>query len=111
MSQKLTWGTHVLSKSVYDFVTHSPLSSLLEQLESMRILKEEVQKVLPPELREHCMLANYKNNYITISASTAVWATRLKYIAPELLKALKQKPGLSQLEGIVIKTLKLTHEG
>lgn len=99
-----------MSKSVYDFVTNSPLSSLLEQLESMRILREEVQKVLPPELREHCMLANYKNGYITLSASTAAWATRLKYIAPELLKALKQKPGLSQLEGVVIKNLSYNND-
>ncbi|MBK1701372.1 DUF721 domain-containing protein [Thiococcus pfennigii] len=75
-----------------------PSAALVAQLEEIRrdqAMLREARRALPPSLREHCRRAVFSGDSVTLVAESAVWATRLRFMGPEILARLAEvHPGL-----------------
>lgn len=77
--------------------------SLQRSLEHSRRLKQldyGIRSLLPADLANHCQTANLRNNSVIMQADSTVWATRLRYQVPELLKQLRCHDALKGLKTI-----------
>ncbi|GAA4363247.1 DciA family protein [Kangiella marina] len=92
------------AKSVADILSKpdSLLKGLLKQSNSLKSINEDVQKLLPDELKDHCMVSEYNQTSLIITAENAAWSTRLRYISSDLLTNLR-KAGHYSLANIQIK--------
>lgn len=92
------------AKSVVDILgkPNGLLQGLLKQSNNLKSINDSVQRLLPEELQGHCVVSEYNQSSLIISAESAVWATRLRYISPELLTNLR-KDGHHALANIQIK--------
>jgi hypothetical protein len=68
----------------------SVLTSLKTQLAAQSALKERVQKLLPAPIDEQIENAVMHSRTLTLWVNSPVWASRLRYLAPQLLRQLKQ---------------------
>lgn len=73
----------------------SLLASHLEQLRQEQRLLQQVRKALPPGLRGRCLSASINDEQLTLVTDSPAWATPLRFLAPQVLKALAgTRPGL-----------------
>ena len=79
------------------------LASLTHQCAHLLQLEAQVRRLLPAPLQHQFRVANYCGKRLTLTAISAVWATRLRYQGPELLPQLRRIPELRQLNEIRIK--------
>ena len=77
------------------FASDSALSSLQARLTAQDTLKLRVQKLLPAPIDEQIENAVMHSRTLTLWVNSPVWASRLRYLAPQLLRQLKQ-------EGIIL---------
>jgi len=71
-----------------------PSAALKVQFEEVRRDQEalrEAREALPPSLRDHCRRAVFSQDEITLVTESAVWATRLRFMAPEIVARLGRK--------------------
>ena len=66
------------------------LAQLKEQLMAQQSLTEEVRKQLPEPLNRQLQGAVLKARRLTLLVSSPVWASRLRYLAPQLQRQLRQ---------------------
>ena len=97
------------SKPVANFLTaqNSGIATLLERAQHLQKFTSALQKILHdngnPELAEHVNFANLRDDTAVITTDTPAWLTQLRYLAPVILKRLKQQPGLQRLRKIQLK--------
>ena len=60
------------------------LSRLLRRVAEHQRAGAEFAACLPPELRACCHLASQRDGQVLLHADSAAWATRLRYLLPEL---------------------------
>ncbi len=65
------------------------LNQLKRQLEAQQSLTEEVRKLLPPPLNEQLKGAVLSGRRLTLLVNSPVWASRLRYLAPQLSRQLR----------------------
>ena len=66
-----------------------------KQLQQLQALLARLQ----PELSQHCQVANFRDGELVLTVSSAAWAMRVRFLAPELLKSLKKNlPGLTKIQ-------------
>ncbi|RDX36265.1 DUF721 domain-containing protein [Kangiella sp. HD9-110m-PIT-SAG07] len=92
------------AKSVADIINkpESLLKGLLKQANSLKSINKSVRELLPDELKDHCEVSEFNQTSLIITAESAVWGTRLRYISSELLANLRQA-GHYSLANIQIK--------
>lgn len=73
------------------FASDSVLTSLRARLEAQNALKEQVRKCLPTPIDEQIESAVLHSRTLTLWVNSPVWASRLRYLAPQLLRQLKQE--------------------
>jgi hypothetical protein len=73
------------------FASDSALNSLKARLAAQNTLKERVQKLLPTPIDEQIESAVMHARTLTLWVNSPVWASRLRYLAPQLLRQLKQE--------------------
>jgi len=94
-------------KSVRRLLKDKPTLRLLElEISAQKALLNQVRQLLPGELARHCLAAREREQQLVLHTDSPVWATRLRYHAPQLISLLK--PSHPSLRGISIK-LNLTH--
>lgn len=77
------------SVHVRDLLSGSP--AVMHALECQRRedgLLARVRDLLNPGARPHCLQATVSEDTLTVTVDAAVWATRLRYLAPELAQGL-----------------------
>lgn len=62
---------------------------VIERARRLTRLERAVLQSLPAELAAHCKVANLKNETLVLATSSPVWAGRLRFVAPDLIKQLK----------------------
>ncbi len=67
------------------------LTSLKARLAAQKTLKEQVKKLLQPPIDEQIENAVMHSRTLTLWVNSPVWASRLRYLAPQLLRQLKQE--------------------
>lgn len=71
--------------------SHSALADLGKRLSSQRALTGQVRSLLPSPLDEQLQAVVVQNRILSLFVSSPVWASRLRYLAPDLLRQLKQQ--------------------
>lgn len=85
-------------KPVRDLLQHRPTLRRLEQeLDAQRTLLARVRAHLPHDLSQHCVAAQTRGDVLVLHATSSVWATRLRYLAPEIVRRL-QRDGMALRE-------------
>jgi hypothetical protein len=69
----------------------SNLTQLNRQLAQHQKLAEQVRDLLPPPLDEQLLAAVLNGRRLTLLVRSPVWASRLRYLAPQLLRQLRQQ--------------------
>ncbi len=73
------------------------LAAHLAQIERDQRLLRRVRQALPPPLRGQCLQASVSAAKLTLVTGSAAWATRLRFMAPDILQGLADKwPGLRE---------------
>ena len=87
-------------KSVRHLLKDKPTLKLLElEISAQKALLAEVRSVLPEDLAAHCVGAQLRDRQLVLHADAAVWATRLRYLAPQLLSLLQiRHPALREVK-------------
>ncbi len=75
-------------KSVRHLLQDKPtLQRLDRELKAQKSLLIDLRQCLSTDLAEHCASAHIRENTLVIHADSPAWATRLRYLAPQLVKA------------------------
>ena len=86
-------------RSVRHLLQDKPdLKRLDREIRAQATLLTHVRQCLPADLASHCLHAQLHDERLVIHVSTASWATRLRYVAPQLVSALSgEYPNLCQV--------------
>jgi len=91
-------------KAVSTLVNQSHhLGHLLRMLHQQQRLLEKVRALLPPPLADHCLHARIQGKKLILHVDSAAWGSRLRFMAPPLLKGLAETA--PHLRELVIRTL------
>ena len=91
-------------KSVRHLLKDKPTLKFLEiEIRAQMALLQQVRAFLPGDLQERCRAARIRDQQLILHTESPVWATRLRYLTPQLLGLLRREhPGLT---GITVKIL------
>ena len=64
---------------------------------------DQFRALLPPDEAPRFEVANIRGDRLTVHASSAAWATRLRFRVPELLPALRQLADFANVEEVSIR--------
>ncbi len=67
------------------------LDQLNKQLVQQQKLAQQVRDLLPSPLNEQLLTAVLNGRVLSLLVSSPVWASRLRYLAPQLLRQLRQQ--------------------
>ncbi|MGD8999953.1 MAG: DUF721 domain-containing protein [Granulosicoccaceae bacterium] len=79
------------------------LANSLAHAERLQRLDAIMAKHLSPDIIGHCRAGNQRGNTLVIHASSPAWAAKLRFLAPQLLRALQHENGLSRLQRIEVR--------
>jgi len=71
--------------------SHTALTTLGRQLSGQRALADQVRALLPSPLKEQIRAAVLETRTLSLFVDSPVWASRLRYLAPELIRQLKRQ--------------------
>lgn len=78
------------------------VSELLAHARRLHALSALLHRCLTPELAPHARLLRWEEGQLTVQTDSAAWATRLRYLAPQLLRCLQQLPPFAEARRIEI---------
>ncbi len=67
------------------------LKALREHIRIVAAMKSALWPFLPPSLRSHCELANFRDSTLWFVADSPVWAARLRHASPQILHAARHR--------------------
>ncbi len=79
------------------------LSGLLHHCDVLKQLDKIMLSSLPVPLNQHCRVANFRHKILVIHTDSSIWASRLRYMTPELLCQWQQNRAMPSIEQIEIK--------
>jgi hypothetical protein len=68
----------------------SQYSRLVTQARTLMALQELLHELLPEPLKTHCRLLAIRQETLVLAADSPVWAARLRFHAPQLVKQLSR---------------------
>lgn len=80
--------------------TSGGFADVLNRAKQLRKLTLQLQKMVDAPLSDHLFVANIRDKILIIGTDSAVWHTRVKYLAPMILDQMKQINGLEKLQQI-----------
>lgn len=101
--QPLLLGSYLADKE-------SHLAMLCQHVEFLADLEKKLLGHLPESLRSHCKIANFSNKTLVLHTDSAVWATRLRYCTPDILRFMQTDCKLVTLKTIRIKVKPAVHQ-
>jgi hypothetical protein len=78
---------------------HSILGFIQKKIQQLNQLNEIWRKNYP-DLAQHSRIANFREDCLVIEIDNAAWATRLRYLIPDLIIQLAQHSTLNNLKHI-----------
>ncbi len=87
-------------KTLTNILQHDPASVLAfiqSKVQQLITLNQIWQTVIPNELNQHTRVANFREGYLIIECDSAAWATRLRYLLPDIKQKLLSYPDLHDL--------------
>jgi hypothetical protein len=82
----------ILMRSIHSLIRdRGPLAQLKRQLSAQQALASQVAKLLPSPLNEQLQGAVLSGRRLALLVNSPVWASRLRYLAPQLARQLRQR--------------------
>lgn len=81
----------------------SRLSSLCRHIDFLAGLEKKLLDRLPDALQSHCKIANYSHETLILHTDSAVWAARLRYCTPDILRFMQSDCGLTALKTVRVR--------
>ena len=75
-------------------------AQILNRAKQLRKLTVQLRKMVDAPMSEHLFVANIREKTLIVGTDSAVWHTRVKYLAPVILEQMKRISGLEQLQEI-----------
>lgn len=87
-------------KLVYHLLHEKPsLQRLERELNAQKMLLTDVRQCLPADLAQHCAAAQLRERTLVLHTDSPAWATRLRYLAPQLISVLADEyPALREIK-------------
>jgi hypothetical protein len=79
------------------------LKRLLQHSETIKQLNKIFQASLSDSLKQHCHVANFRQKILVVHTDSSIWATRLRYMAPELLYQWQLDSAMPTIDKIVVR--------
>ncbi len=76
------------------------LAFIQKKVAQLKKLNQIWQEEATEELSAHSRIANFRDTHLIIECDSAAWATRLRYMLPEIRQKLRQYPYLHDLSHI-----------
>lgn len=93
-----------LPRSLKEVLSAAPgLAGLLGQARRAGQYDEIVRRLIAEPLKQHCRVATVRGEVLVILADSPVWAARLRFEAPALLKRLEAEPLFRGVKEIKVK--------
>ncbi len=89
-----------MAKSLTQLFQQSQFERMVVRSKQLASLNRHLETHLPAPLAQHCHIANYRDNELVLVADNATWATRLRYLAPDLITALQKTPVFKGLKNV-----------
>lgn len=80
-----------------------PTARLLEHVRHLQSVNTQLHACLDIDAAVHAQVADLNAGRLLIHADSAAWATRLRYLAPQMLRCLQKSPLLTDLKRIDIR--------
>lgn len=95
------------SVPVYSYLTdsYSNLGRLIQHGDRLRELESRLTAHLEPPLNQHCQIANYANNTLTLHTDSPTWAAKLRFITPDILNFMRNNCSLSEIKTVRIRIM------
>ncbi len=74
----------------------------MQRARQLQLIAQRVRKLLPEPLASQCQPGNVSNDTLFLYVGSPVWATRLRYLAPELTRELQRQPETRRIRRIHI---------
>lgn len=78
----------------------SVLAFIQKKVQQLTKLNKIWQAEISNDLEEHTRIANFRDGYLIVECDSAAWATRLRYILPDITQKLLKHPDLRDLTHI-----------
>jgi len=75
--------------TAFELLKQGPAAKLLARARSLADLQRLVRRLLPEPLGAHCTVLNLHNGSLSLATDSPVWAARLRFLAPRLVKQLE----------------------
>ncbi len=83
----------------------SPLQKLLRQAESQEAATAEFRALLPAPLKKSCRIIDTTPPNMKVACRTAAAATKVRFLAPELIEQLRSLPQYSSIEKLSVRVI------
>lgn len=97
-------------QTVFKLISHQDerFKHLLLQAKALTEIKIIINQVIDYQIAEHTEVAKIHNGQLTLICDSSVWATRLRYMEPQIVTKLKQYSSLKSIHKIEIKVRPLS---
>jgi len=79
------------------------LNSLVQHCQTLKQLNKIFQASLSAPLNQHCHVANLRETTLVIHSDSSLWATRLRYMTPELLQQWQEEQKIPVIDKVEVK--------
>ena len=87
-------------QSLDHLLTANPLKHLVIKAQRIRAINDVLQQVLPSDLAPHCRTMSLREDTLNIEVDSSAWATRLRYLIPDLKYQLHNFTTTADVESI-----------
>ena len=77
-------------RPVGDFLRRRKLKLLQREAEAQQSLLKQVRALLTAPLEPHCTAARLSEGQLVLFADSSAWASRLRYLVPDILEGLRR---------------------
>jgi hypothetical protein len=78
----------------------SGLSQVIRRTRELTRLTRHLKAMVDEPLCQHIYVANVRDTTLVVGTDSAVWLTRVKYLAPMIIEQIQQVPGMEHIRQI-----------
>lgn len=83
--------------------SESGLSKLIQTAQLLSELNDQLHTWIDPVMARHCQVGHIENGILTLIADSSAYATKLRFMSPELLKRVQALPHGKNIHMILVK--------
>lgn len=78
----------------------SGLAQVIQRTRELTRLTRQLRAIVDEPLCDHIYVANVRDTTLVVGTDSAVWLTRVKYLAPMIVEQIQHVPGMEQIRDI-----------